>query len=32
MAVPDIAILTLGIEAREDTVAEAQSQAAVAMD
>ena len=32
MAVPDIAILSLGVEARADTVTEAQSQAAVAMD
>jgi Uncharacterized conserved protein len=32
MAVPDIAMLSLGIEARADTVAEAQSQAATAMD
>lgn len=32
MAVPDIAMLSLGIEARADTVAEAQSQASEAMD
>ena len=31
-AVPDVAILSLGVEAKGDTVAEAQSQAAVAMD
>jgi len=31
-AVPDVAILSLGVEAQGDTVAEAQSQAAVAMD
>ena len=32
MAVPDIAILSLGIEARADTVSEAQEQASEAMD
>lgn len=32
MSVPDIAMLNLGIEARADTVAEAQSQAATVMD
>lgn len=32
MVVPDVARLSLGIEARADTVTEAQSQAAVAMD
>ena len=32
MAVPDIAILNLGVEARGDTVAEAQAEAAVSMD
>ena len=32
MATPDIAILRLGIEAQEKTVAEAQAQAAEAMD